>query len=85
MKTVSIDALDEKTGQWLREAGQHEGFMVTDHGKPIVTIQPVQLKSRLRTRFSTRVVLPEYQALTGHLGGGTDATEIISKDRDRAA
>jgi prevent-host-death family protein len=82
MKTVPIDTLDEKTSQWLRAASQQEEIVVTEHGTPMVTIQPVQRKTGPHSRFSRRVLLPEYQAMVGRLSGGTDSTQIISEDRD---
>ena len=84
MKTVPIDTLDEKTGQWLRDASQHEEIVVTEHGQPMVTIQPVQRKAGPYGRFSRRLLLPEYQAIVGQLSGGTDSTRIISEGRDEA-
>ena len=84
MKTVPLEELDERTGQWLQQASQHEQVLVTAHGQPLLSIwssRPVTAKSG----FRNRVLLPDYQAHLGRLGGGTDSTLILSEDRDRPA
>jgi prevent-host-death family protein len=77
MKTVTIEELDPKTGQWLREVSRHDYITVTDHGKPIVTLQPVPAAGG-----GTRVLLPEFKAIMNKPIGGTDSSEIIAEDRE---
>ena len=77
MKTVTIEELDPKTGQWLREASRHDQVTVTDRGKPIVTVQPAPAITR-----GMRVLLPDFKAIMNKPVGGTDSTEIIAEDRD---
>lgn len=78
MKTVSIEELDPKTGQWLCDASRHAYVTITDHGKPIVTLQSVPHSSG----NGTRVLLPEFQAIMNKRIGGTDSTDIIGHDRE---
>ena len=82
MKTVPLDELDEKTGQWLREACQHDQVLVTSHGKPMVTIQPFQRKVRPDAGFHNRILLPGFEAIMNQDFGGSDSTDIISQDRE---
>jgi len=84
MKTVMIEELDGKTGQWLREAVHDEEVVVTDHGRPIVTVSPYRTASQLVSRggFRNRVLLPEYEAIMNQPVGGTDSSDMISADRE---
>jgi antitoxin (DNA-binding transcriptional repressor) of toxin-antitoxin stability system len=77
MKTVTIEELDPKTGQWLREASRHDQVTVTDDGKPIVTVYPAPAMAK-----GTRVILPEFRAIMNKPVGGTDTTQIIAEDRE---
>ena len=84
VKTVPIDELDPKTGQWLRETTRQPApVVVTEQGKPIVTIIPTQAPGIGQSRFRDRKLLPEYRALMGRLASGKDSSQIISEDRDR--
>jgi len=85
MKTVTIEELDDKTGQWLRQAVRHEQVIVTDHGRPIaeVSAYPGQGVTPGGGRgFRNRALLPEYEAIMNRPVGGTDSTEIIGQDRE---
>lgn len=82
MKTWTIEELDEKTGRWLREVGQHDQVVVTDHGRPLVNILSARPAGG-KAGFGNRVLLAEYRDQMGRLGGGTDSTAIISEDRER--
>ena len=84
MKTVTIEELDGKTGQWLRDAVHHEQVVVTDHGLPIVTVSPYPNPARPANGggFRNRVLLPEYEAIMNQPVAGTDSSEIISEDRE---
>jgi len=42
---VTLEQLDPSTGRWLREASAHDGIIVTDHGRPLLTISPARAKS----------------------------------------
>jgi len=82
MKTMTIEELDEKTGQWLREAARQEQVVVTDHGRPLATVsrysasrQPAAISG-----FRNRVLLPQYEAIMNKPVGGTDSAEMISQD-----
>ncbi len=82
MKTLTIEELDEQTGRWLREVGQHDQVIVTDQGHPLVSILSARPAGG-KAGFGNRVLLAEYRNQMGRLGGGTDSTVIIAEDRDR--
>ena len=84
MKTVTIEELDNKTGQWLREAVHHERVIVTYHGQPMATVSPYPLPAAPPAwgGFRNRVLLPEYERLMNQPVGGTDSSDIISQDRE---
>jgi prevent-host-death family protein len=77
MKAVTIEELDPKTGQWLREVSQHEQVTVTDHGKPILILHSTPMPPR-----GARVLLPEFKAIMNKPIGGTDTTQMISEHRE---
>jgi antitoxin (DNA-binding transcriptional repressor) of toxin-antitoxin stability system len=78
MKTVMIEELDPKTGQWLREASQHDQVMVMDQGKPIITLHGTQPTATKRMRQ----LLPEFAAIMNKPIGGADITRILAEDRE---
>ena len=84
MKTVTIEELDDKTGQWLREAAHHQQIIVTDHGRPIATVSsfPRPASPAPSGGFRNRVLLPEYENTMNQPVAGTDSSEIISQDRE---
>ena len=84
MKTISIRELHEKTGEWVRKAGEHGEIHVTDRGRIVARI--LHETDRGDTPyFSRRKILPAFGKLMNHgrLQGGTDSTQIISEERDR--
>jgi len=84
MKKISIRQLHEKTGEYVRKAVKEGELLVTDRGKTIAKIVPQQ-ESPERPYFARRVLTPGFRRLmkSGRLRGGTDATRIVSDDRDR--
>ena len=82
MKTISIRELHEKTGDWVRRSVTLGPITVTDHGKVIAQIVPVEATSVINP-FAARKVREGYARLLGKLKGGTDSTQSISEDRDR--
>ena len=82
MKTISIRELHEKTGECVRQAAQSGEILVTDSGKTIAKIVPVD-ESTERSSFKDWQPSPEYAAIMDRPAGGTDSTQIISEDRDR--
>jgi antitoxin (DNA-binding transcriptional repressor) of toxin-antitoxin stability system len=86
MKTISIRELHEKTGEWLRRAGEHGEIFVSDRGRTIAKILPEGGRQE-SPYFSRRVVSPAFRRLTsrGKLRGGTDSTLAISEERDGRA
>jgi len=84
MKTISIRELHEKTGEWIRRAGEHGEIHVTDRRKTVAKILP-EADERDTPYFSRRMISPAFRKLMelGKLHGGTDSTQIISEERDR--
>ena len=84
MKTISIRVLHEKTGEWIRQAGEYGEIIVTDRGRAIAKIQP-QADLRDIPYFARRRISQAFRGLMqrGKLRGGADSTQIVSEDRDR--
>jgi len=83
MKTITIRELHQETGRWVRQASAGE-VHVTERGKLIAKIVPAApppAKPYFANPRYTRAFLRHRKSLRG----GTDATEIISQDRDREA
>ena len=82
MKTISIHELHEETDQWVRQAAEYGAMLVTDSGKTVAKLLPVE-QSPQRSSFKDWQPSPEYAAIMHQPVGGTDSTQIISEDRDR--
>jgi antitoxin (DNA-binding transcriptional repressor) of toxin-antitoxin stability system len=82
MKTISLRELHANTGALVRSAARLGAVLVTDRGKAIARIEPVAEDSA-GNPFLRRRILPEFAALKGKLGGGTDSTVLVRMDRDR--
>ena len=82
MKTISLRELHANTGAWVHSASRLGAVLVTDRGRVIARIEPVAEDSA-GNPFLKRRVLPEFAALKGRLGGGTDSTALVRVDRDR--
>ena len=82
MKTISLRELHANTGAWVRSASRLGALLVTDRGRAIARIEPV-LEDSAGNPFLRRRILPEYAALKGRLGGGTDSTALVGMDRER--
>ena len=83
MKTISIRELHAKTGDWVRRSVTLGPITVTDHGKVIAQIVPVAANSAINP-FAARKLRKGYALLLGKLKRGTDSTQSVSEDRDRA-
>lgn len=83
MKTISIRELHEKTGDWVRRSVTLGAITVTDHGKVIARIVPVEAKLATNP-FAARKLRKGYARLRGKLTRGTDSTAMVSADRDRS-
>jgi prevent-host-death family protein len=81
MKTISIRELHEKTGDWVRRSVTLGPITVTDNGKVIAQIVPVQ-DSAATNPFAARKLRKGYDRLLGKLKGGADSTQSVSEDRD---
>ena len=82
MKTISIRELHEKTGDWVRRSVKLGAIIVTDHGKAVARIVPLEAASAVNP-FAARKLRRGYARLLGKLKGGTDSTQAVSEDRDR--
>ena len=82
MKTITIRALHQATGRWVRQASAGEVY-VTERGRlvaKIVPASPLPAKPFFADPKFTRAFL----AYRKHLRGGTDSTQAISEERNRA-
>jgi len=83
MKTVSIRELHAKTGELVRAASQHGHILVTDNGRTIAKIVP-EINGTVVPYFAQRKSSLAFAKLdaSGKTGKGTDATQLISEDRE---
>jgi prevent-host-death family protein len=83
MKTVSIRELHAKTGGLVRAASQHGHILVTDNGRTIAKIVP-EINGTVVPYFAQRKSSLAFAKLdaSGKTGRGTDATQLISEDRE---
>jgi antitoxin (DNA-binding transcriptional repressor) of toxin-antitoxin stability system len=83
MKSITIRALHQETGRWVRQASSGE-VHVTERGQliaKIVAAAPPPTKPYFADPKYTRAFLRHQKSLRG----GTDTTEVVSWDRDREA
>jgi len=83
MKTVTIRELHAKTGELVREARRHGQIVVTDNGRAIAKIVP-EIEATAVPYFARRKPSAVFSRLdeSGKTVGGTDASRIISEDRE---
>ena len=83
MKTVTIRELHAKTGELVREASRHGHILVTDNGRTIAKIVPETNEPGV-PYFARRRPSTAFAKLdaSGKTGRGTDATQLISEDRE---
>jgi prevent-host-death family protein len=83
MKTVSIRELHAKTGELVREASLQGQILVTDNGRTIAKIIP-ETDGTGVPYFAQRNASTAFSKLdaSGKTGKGTDATQLISEDRE---
>jgi len=41
MKAISIRELHERTGRWVRQAGQRGRIVITERGRPVAALAPL--------------------------------------------
>ncbi len=82
MKSISIRELHEKTGEWVRRSEKLGTITVTDRGKAVARIVPVEAIAAVNV-FAVRKLRRGYTRMLGSLKGGTDSTQAVSEDRDR--
>jgi prevent-host-death family protein len=81
MKSISIRELHEKTGAWVRRSETLGAITVTDRGKAVARIVPVEANAAANV-FAARKLRRGYARMLGSLSGGTDSTQAVSEDRD---
>ena len=81
MKTISIRELHQATGKWVRQAAAGELY-VTERGRLIAKILPAK-PVPAKPFFAQPKFSRAFLAHRRHLRGGTDATQLISEERDR--
>ena len=81
MKTISIRELHEKTGEWVRRSEKLGAITVTDRGKAVARIVPVEADTAVNP-FAARKLRRGYTRLLGSLTGGTNSTQSVAEDRD---
>ncbi len=80
MKTISIRELHEQTGQWVRQSAEGEIY-ITDRGRLVAKMMPVKPLPKMPF-FANPTFTPAFLRYRSSFRGGTDATEIISQERD---
>ena len=81
MKTITIRELHQETGRWVRQASSGEVY-VTERGRLIAKIVPAA-PPPAKPFFADPRYTPAFLRHRKFLRGGTDATAIVSQDRDR--
>ena len=81
MKTISIRELHEKTGEWVRRSEKLGAITVTDRGKAVARIVPVDASAAVNP-FAQRKLRKSYARMLGSFTGGTDSAQLVSDDRD---
>ncbi|HLQ78138.1 MAG TPA: type II toxin-antitoxin system prevent-host-death family antitoxin [Terriglobia bacterium] len=82
MKSISIRELHEKTGEWVRKSEKFGGITVTDRGRKVARIIPIENTPTVNL-FAARKLRKGYSRMLGSLNRGTNSTKLISEDRDR--
>jgi antitoxin (DNA-binding transcriptional repressor) of toxin-antitoxin stability system len=76
MKAISIRDLHLETGRWIRRAGQANRGIVTDRGRPVAALVPLDAAS-------TRKLLPDREAEIRRLQRLTvDSAAYVSEGRN---
>ena len=83
MKSISIRELHAQTGHWVRKSADGE-IHITDRGRLVARIMPLKPLPE-RPFFANPSFTENFLRYRSSLRGGTDATEIISAERDRGA
>ena len=82
MKTISIRELHEKTGDWVRRSVTLGPITVTDHGKVIAQIVPVEA-SATTNPFAARKLRKGYARLRGSSKAAQTAPGLFPKTATR--
>ncbi len=83
MKAISIRELHAATGKWVRRATALGELHVTERGRVVAKLVPAT-SPPTEPFFARRKLTRAYQSAHRFLTGGTDATAMISSERDDA-
>ncbi|HEV8230855.1 MAG TPA: type II toxin-antitoxin system prevent-host-death family antitoxin [Thermoanaerobaculia bacterium] len=89
MTRVGVKALKDRLSEYLRRVGNGERVVVTDRGKPIAAITPIEEPQEVRLAWdlvrrglaSWSGGKPRGSARPPALKGGKTAAEIVLEDR----
>ena len=79
MKTITIRQLHDETGRWVRRSRELGELMVTERGRIVAKLTPAHDLPAL-PYFAQRKLRPSLRK--AKLSGGTDATALVSRERD---
>lgn len=82
MNTISIRELHAATGKWVRQAAVAGEVHVTERGRIVARLVPAKTLPPA-PYFAARKLTAAYRKHARFMKGGTDATAIVSEDRDR--
>jgi len=84
---IPVRELHARTGHYVRKAANRHRIIITDRGKPIAELQPLDKRGGnfKRGQWKDRLLLPEFAAVMDQSVGGTESAEIISEERERGS
>lgn len=87
MERIGIRELRQHASRWLRRVEQGESFEVTDRGRPIAALTPLQSSETELARLvlAGRVRAPSISRLRtppNEIGTGPSASEVLARLRD---
>ncbi len=87
MTTIDIPVreLHARTGHYIRKVNENMRIIVTDRGRPVAEIQPLDRPGGRdpARNWSKRALVPEYKKVMKKSIGGTDSAQMISEERNR--
>ena len=87
MSTIEIPVreLHARTGHYVRKAASHQRIVITDRGKRVAQLQPLEAtgKGGQPGRWRERTLLPEFKAIMDEPVGGTESGAAVAVDRNR--
>lgn len=82
MQMIPLEQLDPSASEWLRKASLDEPIVLTEQGKPVMTVTITTPRESTRGgSMARRVLRPGFAKLMNKPIGGTGITEILEQDR----